>query len=122
MVYNNIFIKYKLNTSLKKAVSIFKKLQMEQISPIKYNVVQMIRCTETDIENILRSGQLSPAYNGYLSISQNGVWGCIALYSDSLMMLLYTSGHQTPLYFSLICDPEFILRLKRHYNDQFHAE
>ena len=122
MIYNNIFIKYKPDMSLQNAISLFKELKTRAVSPIKYRIVEMVCCTETDIENVLKSGKLLKTCHGYISNSQNGIWGCIALYSKSALLLLYTSGHQTPLYFSVIYDSDIITKLKHHYNDQSRAE
>ena len=104
MIYDNIFIKFKSGISLEKALLIFEELQSKHVTPIKYKIVQTINCTEIDVENVLKSGQISSVCHGYISCSQNGIWGCIALCTDSLTMLLYTAGHQIPLYYSIICN------------------
>lgn len=101
MTLSTVFVKYKPHMSLEGTLSLCNKIKAKNIKSIKYRIIQIVKCSTIDIETILQTGKLPDTLVGYKSILNCGVWDCIVLNSNSLFLIIYTSGHQTPLYISL---------------------
>lgn len=101
MLYEANFIKFRPDMTLNYATKLCNHLNVKNIKPLCFGVKEIVKCNLSDIENVFFSGVLSQNINGYLSISLNGVWQCIVLQAKTVLLIVYTAGHQTPMYVSV---------------------
>lgn len=90
--------------SLNRATQLCNHLNTKNIKPLSFKVRQILRCNLSDIENVFVSGALPSEANGYLSISINGIWQCIVLQTNGMILIVYTAGHQSPMYISVVSE------------------
>ena len=117
MLYEARFVKFQQNMSLKHTIQICNNLNSIDIKPIFFTVKQRIKCNLSDIENLFISGKLPQFIDGSISKSCNGVWQCIVLQSDSMCLVVYTAGHQSPLYMSIVTTLTSLPSVNSSFND-----
>ena len=113
MLYEAKFVKFRPNMSLNYATLLCNNLNAKNIKPLCFEVKQIIKCNLSDIENVFFFGVLPRHINGYSSISLNGIWQCIVLQTKSVLLIVYTAGHQTPMYVSVASD---LMPISSHTN------
>ena len=113
MLYEAKFVKFRPDMSLSRATQLYNDLNAKNIKPLCFEVKQIVKCKLSDIENVFLSGILPRHIDGYLSTSLNGIWQCIVLQAESVQLIVYTAGHQTPMYVSLASD---LMPISSHTN------
>lgn len=78
-----------------------KNLDEKNITPLTFEAAQILYCDLSDIKGIFNTGVLPQKINGCSSISRNGIWQCIVLKATELVLIVYTAGHQSPMYISV---------------------
>ena len=104
MLYEAKFVKFRPDMSFSHATQLCNDLNVKNVKPLCFGVKQIVKCNLSDIENVFCFGVLPRHINGYSSISLNGIWQCIVLQTKSVLLIVYTAGHQTPMYVSVASD------------------
>lgn len=72
---------------------------------IDFRIAQIAHCSSEDILQVISKGLL-PDYVDYSSsiAGCDGIWNCVLLKSELIELIVYSGGHNTPLYmFKTIC-------------------
>lgn len=101
LLYKANFIKFHQDLSLKYATQLCNQLKTKHIKPLNFKVKQIVKCNLSDIEEVFASCLLPKKAKGYLSTTVENVWQCIVLKAEDVTLIVYTSGHQAPMYISV---------------------
>lgn len=101
LLYKANFIKFRQDLSLKYAMQLCNQLKTQHIKPLDFKVKQVVKCNVSDIEEVFTSCLLPKKAKGYLSTTIENIWQCIVLQAKDITLIVYTSGHQAPMYISV---------------------
>lgn len=101
MIYNAHFIKYRESLTLDTLIGKCNRLQQRGIKKIPFYMSNTISCNSYDICRLLLHGKLPDIISGTTSYSHNGMWHCIGFIYEQFTIVVYTGGHNTPLYISI---------------------
>lgn len=62
----------------------------------------IISCNNNDVYQLLYYGKIPNTVSGTASFSHEGMWHCIGFAYGQFIIVVYTGGHNTPLYISII--------------------